>query len=266
VQCELSLALELKKPIFPLLLEGRRWLSVAAIQSVDVTGKQLPPPRFFDTVRGYFSTATMAESLSVQAVAKGEPPKFAGALFARHGKLTTRKSTNIEVELKSEKGIDYTRLRALLEAGEWKAADQETADKMLKAIGKDRWSKVQSSDLLNFPCADLTTIDHLWNRYSNGKWGFSVQKEIYVECGATPDGTYSGDSVWRDFCRRVGWLRGKNYVSYSDLTFDLQNSPAGEFPCFVGVRESLAFRGWVGWGLGGFGFSSLASRLVTCRR
>ncbi|RZM78829.1 toll/interleukin-1 receptor domain-containing protein [Leptolyngbya iicbica] len=65
VQCELSLALELKKPIFPLLLEGRRWLSVAAIQSVDVLGGQLPPARFFDTVRGYFPTATVAESLPV---------------------------------------------------------------------------------------------------------------------------------------------------------------------------------------------------------
>ena len=50
VKCELSFALELKKPIFPLLLEGRRWFSVAALQTVDVTNRMLPPNRFFDAV------------------------------------------------------------------------------------------------------------------------------------------------------------------------------------------------------------------------
>ena len=71
VQCELSLALELKKPIFPLLLEGRRWLSVAAIQSVDVEGGKLPPARFFDTVRAYFSKPIeTAESIAVKDVAE----------------------------------------------------------------------------------------------------------------------------------------------------------------------------------------------------
>ena len=51
VNCELTLALELKKPIFPLLLEGSRWLEVGIIQTVDVQGDKLPPASFFDRVR-----------------------------------------------------------------------------------------------------------------------------------------------------------------------------------------------------------------------
>lgn len=47
------------------------------------------------------------------------------------------KATLPAPELESEKGVDYTRLRNLLTAGEWKEADQETADRMLEAIGKD---------------------------------------------------------------------------------------------------------------------------------
>jgi hypothetical protein len=47
VQCELSMALELKKPVFPLLLLGRRWLAVAALQDVNVVGGNLPPANFF---------------------------------------------------------------------------------------------------------------------------------------------------------------------------------------------------------------------------
>jgi hypothetical protein len=257
VQCELSLALELKKPIFPLLLEGRRWLSVAAIQSVDVTGKQLPPARFFDTVRGYFSTPpTVAESLPVQTVVEEKiPPAPATPV-----KTAKQPRSATEVELKSEKGIDYTKLRDLLKAGEWEAADKETASQMLKAMGKNSWLTVESAELLSFPCADLRTIDQFWVKYSNGKWGFSVQKQIYVECGAKLDGKYPGNEIWREFCRRVGWRKGESYLDYSDLTFDLAKSSAGEFPTF-------RFRGWLMGSDGVFGeFSCLASRLVNCSK
>jgi hypothetical protein len=69
-------------------------------------------------------------------------------------------------------------------------------------------------------------------KYSQGKWGFSVQKQIYVDCGAKLDGKYPGDEIWHEFCRRVGWMEGESYVNYSDLTFHLEISPAGEFPVF----------------------------------
>jgi formylglycine-generating enzyme required for sulfatase activity len=75
VQCELSLAIERKKPIFPLRLEGGLWLPVRAFQAVDVTGGKLPPARFFESVRAYFPTGLeTAESLSVQAVVAEEIP------------------------------------------------------------------------------------------------------------------------------------------------------------------------------------------------
>ncbi|ASC73465.1 GUN4 domain containing transcriptional regulator [Halomicronema hongdechloris C2206] len=123
-------------------------------------------------------------------------------------------------DLSSEKGIDYTHLRDLLAAGDWKAADQETADRMLDAMGKSSWGNVPSKDLLNFPCADLKTIDRLWVKYSQGQFGFSVQKDIYVECGAKLDGEYPGDAIWGTFCDRIGWRRGGQYISYSDGIFD----------------------------------------------
>ena len=70
VQCELAHALELRKPIFPLLLEGPRWFSVAALQTVDVTGGKLPSARFFDTLRPHFPAPTStAESTLIQKVA-----------------------------------------------------------------------------------------------------------------------------------------------------------------------------------------------------
>ena len=53
VQNELLHAKEWKKPIFPLLLEGKSWLTVASIQFVDVIGGTLPPITFFQSIQKY---------------------------------------------------------------------------------------------------------------------------------------------------------------------------------------------------------------------
>ncbi|MFM6610153.1 MAG: GUN4 domain-containing protein, partial [Dolichospermum sp.] len=89
-----------------------------------------------------------------------------------------------EVELKSYVGMDYRKLRDLLKAGKWKEADEETLRVML-AVARERegWLNVESID--NFPCADLRTIDQLWVKYSDGRFGFSVQKRIYQSLGGT---------------------------------------------------------------------------------
>jgi hypothetical protein len=149
-----------------------------------------------------------------------------------------------EDDLSSEKGIDYTRLRDLLKAGQWREADQETADQMLNAMGKENWWKVERDDLLNFPCADLTTIDQLWVTYSKEKWGLSVQKQIYVACGAKLDAKYPGDKIWLKFCMCVGWRKDNSWVDYSDLILDPSISPWGEFP----LRSGFVWVGGCGWG------------------
>lgn len=69
VQNELTLAQKLKKPVFPLLLEGDHWFQILTIQSVNVTSGKLPPARFFDTLRPYFpAPAPTSESLPLQDV------------------------------------------------------------------------------------------------------------------------------------------------------------------------------------------------------
>lgn len=148
----------------------------------------------------------------------------------------------------------YGQLEAYLQAGEWRKADEETYRLMIATVGKEAGEWFSREELLNFPCEELLAIDGLWVQYSQGKWGFSVQKRIYVECGAKLDGNYPGNKIWHDFCRRVGWRKGESHVSYTDLTFDLQKSLTGEFPS----------GGRVLWGSRGFVFSSLAQRLVNC--
>lgn len=86
-------------------------------------------------------------------------------------------------DLSSDCGIDYTRLRDLLKAGEWKEADRETLVVMLKAANREQEGYLNTESVKHFPCVDLHTIDQLWIKYSNGQLGFSVQKEIWLSIG-----------------------------------------------------------------------------------
>jgi adenylate cyclase len=51
VQNEVAYAQDRKKKIFPLLVEGEIWLSLAATQSTDVRGGKLPPAEFYEEIR-----------------------------------------------------------------------------------------------------------------------------------------------------------------------------------------------------------------------
>jgi len=135
----------------------------------------------------------------------------------------------------------YQQLEVLLKAQQWKEADGETYRLMITAVGKDEGQYFTSGELLNFPCNALKAIDGLWVKHSNGHFGFSVQKEIYVEClnGSKLDGKYPGDEVWEEFSDRVGWRKNNEWLAYRDLDPSF-SSPQGIFPL-------------LGWGLSGEG-------------
>lgn len=146
-------------------------------------------------------------------------------------------------DLSSEKGIDYTRLRDLLKAQDWRAADEETYEVMLQAVGKKSGDWFSRDELLNFPYTDIRTIDRLWVKYSQGKFGFSVQKQIYVECGAKLNGSFPGHEIWDEFCERLGWSKDDKWISNQGLKADPSLSPAGEFPLFRWYEKSLYWHG-----------------------
>ncbi|HEY9878868.1 MAG TPA: GUN4 domain-containing protein [Leptolyngbyaceae cyanobacterium] len=108
--------------------------------------------------------------------------------------------------------LRYQQLETYLKQGEWQEADQETYRLMITTVGKEEGQLFDPDDLQNFPCEELRTIDGLWVKYSNGKFGFSVQKQIYVETGNPLDGKYHKET-WEKFCDRIGWMRKGKYVS-----------------------------------------------------
>ncbi|NJL47357.1 MAG: NACHT domain-containing protein [Leptolyngbyaceae cyanobacterium SM2_5_2] len=170
---------------------------------------------------------------------------------------TKQLDPTLETELKAlRQAVTASRCQQLeqyLQNGQWREADEETYRLMITTVGKDEGQYFDKEDLLNFPCDDLKAIDGLWVKYSQGKFGFSVQKQIYVDCGAKLDGEYPGDKIWEEFCDRVGWRKDGKHLNYSALQANPSFSPRGEFPVVFGSLFSSLIR-----------FSSLEQRLVNC--
>ncbi|PSB59006.1 GUN4 domain-containing protein [Chamaesiphon polymorphus] len=170
------------------------------------------------------------------------------------------------IVLDSKNGVDYRKLCDLLKTGQWREADRETIQVMLKAANRVNEHWFNSESLQKFPCKDLRTIDRLWMTASNGHFGFSIQKKIWEDCGSA----ISPGKNWTQFCVRVGWWKNDDWVSYEELSFNQSLSPKGQLPGGFGI-------GWFGYdwvdlwntdqdgGFLGLGFvSSLSQRLANC--
>ncbi|BAY21034.1 hypothetical protein NIES2100_07790 [Calothrix sp. NIES-2100] len=160
----------------------------------------------------------------------------------------------------SEPGINYQRLTELLAAGDWKAADRETLTLMLKLAKQEKVGWLDIEAINKFSYTDLCIIDQLWVKYSQGRFGFSVQKRIWSSIDGQADADYQ---TWSKFCDRIGWRVNKNWLFYSDLNF-ADNAPEGHFPAAANVDLLTVHQGWV-VGLFGclVGFCALTARLET---
>jgi hypothetical protein len=163
------------------------------------------------------------------------------ALDAQLRKLTVE----VDSEAEEEDGVDYTRLQELLVAGEWQKADRETEAVMLKVSGRKQEGWLTEEDMKIFSCEDLLTIDKLWVKYSNGRFGFSVQKRIWKDIEHSIQDNHV--DIWKYFGNKVGWRVNDFWVGYQNLRFSL-DAPEGHLPGWVFVSGFVA-GGFFGGGL-----------------
>ena len=135
----------------------------------------------------------------------------------------------------------YNKLRDLLAAGEWLEADQETAAVMWTISGSQIPGFIHGEYIKKIPCEDLKAIDNLWTEYSNGHFGFSVQKQIWDEIQEKAYDTYDTQDfksfmkVGRKFDGSVGWN-----CTLDSIQFSL-DAPPGHLPTYkcVGVQGGV---------------------------
>jgi len=133
--------------------------------------------------------------------------------------LSGAKKKELDAVKETIKALRYKKLEAYLEAKEWQKADYETYRLMITSVGKDEGNYFNLKELREFPCDVLLAIDRLWLNYSDGLYGFSVQKDIYVKCGGKLDFSLPSDKTWNEFYDRTAWKSEGKWVGYPDQVF-----------------------------------------------
>ncbi len=137
------------------------------------------------------------------------------------------------VPLRSQNQIDYHPLQILLAEQDFQAADQLTLQKLCELAGdgavQRKW--VYFTEVEQFPAIDLQTINALWLVHSDGKFGFSVQRELWLSVGK------NWDKLWP----KIGWKDGINWTRYpGGFTWDL-TAPKGHLPLSNQLRGVRSF-------------------------
>ena len=124
----------------------------------------------------------------------------------------------------------YGKLRDLLAAEKWKEADKETTKVLVEVSGKANQDDIAPSDMQTYPCTALRTIDGLWMKYSNGRFGFGLQLKTYLDVGGSIDALRAEDlEPLKKTAEKMGWRKNNARVEYDDFDFSLE-APAGGLP------------------------------------
>ncbi|MDF5722128.1 MAG: AAA-like domain-containing protein [Rhizonema sp. PD37] len=152
----------------------------------------------------------------------------------------------------------YAQLRVYLNAKNWEAADKQTYRLMLNIAKTGERKYLVYDDINSFSCPDLRKINQLWITNSDKRFGFTVQKEIWIKTGnrlgiKLKDWANKDTKNYLLFTKAVGWYndketgysRGASFVTnYSQLKERIKKNTSivGTFP-FRG--EGVELRGLI---------------------
>jgi len=141
----------------------------------------------------------------------------------------------IPTKLPSDVGMDYVPLATMLATGQLAEADQFTRDALIVLAGSKAKGRsfVYWTEVKRIPSTDLATIERLWNKFSNGKFGYSVQKKKWRQS--------KGD--FEAWCKKIGWTttdgeveRKKRWFGASEFIYDVKKAPEGHLPLTSALR------------------------------
>jgi hypothetical protein len=132
------------------------------------------------------------------------------------------------VPLRSQAGVDYQPLQALLLQQDWLEADKLNNLKLCELAGEAALQRkwVYFTEVSHFPVMDLHTINALWVAHSGGKFGYSVQRELWLSVGKN----------WEKLWDKIRWKDGMTWTRYpSQFTWSL-DAPRGHLPLSNQIR------------------------------
>lgn len=154
-----------------------------------------------------------------------------------------------------ETKIDYAPLQLALSRQQFQQANEITHRLLLAAADRSPQGWFRGEDIDKLPCWDLKTIDTLWKTASKGRFGFSVQYDIFVKTGNRP-GRLMAPEAYDKFGEAVGWRQNNQWTIFKqNLNYTLQ-APVGHLP---NPRDEYQING------GRLEYTGLMSRLQACK-
>ncbi|ERN42996.1 GUN4 domain protein [Rubidibacter lacunae KORDI 51-2] len=138
--------------------------------------------------------------------------------------------------------IDYQPVIDALVARDYQYADRLTLQALCQLVGPDTSKRqwLYFTEVENLPVADLRTLDRLWIAYSEGKFGFSVQQQLWLSVGQ------NFEKLWP----RIGWKQENVWTRYPDEFVWDTSAPRGHLPLsnqLRGVRPFAALMAHPAW-------------------
>jgi GUN4-like len=183
-----------------------------------------------------------------------------------------------------KQGTSTNKLRSLLAAGNWKAANKETNRLLalitarvirgeialqdpMRNLVKDFGIKsslqtklklsyshcLSNEEISKIPCQALHEIDQLWVKYSNGHFGFSIQLQILEECKQADE--WQKEEIQK-FDRKM-FTSMQGWYNKDNPWFDLSLADPVEMLIFWD-RLGWITRGYNGWGEYGYLLSAIS--------
>lgn len=176
-----------------------------------------------------FADAATASSSDTSMSSAGKPPAHS------ESNAHVPEDAAIPTKLPSDVGMDYVPLATMLATGQLAEADQFTRDALIVLAGSKEKKRdfVYFTEVKNIPSTDLATIERLWQQFSGGKFGYSVQKRKFRQSKGN----------FETFCTKIGWTtkdgeveRKKRWFGASEFIYDVKKAPEGHLPLTSALR------------------------------
>ncbi|MEB3229172.1 MAG: GUN4 domain-containing protein [Synechocystis sp.] len=151
--------------------------------------------------------------------------------------------------------LNYAPLQDALAEGEFEQANEITRRLLLAAAQRSQQGWLTADSINQVACWELKTMDDLWQRYSDNRFGFSVQYAIFQETGNRP-GRLMAPENYDQFGDRIGWRQDGQWIIFKkNLDFSAQ-APVGHLPS---PRDEYQING------GRLEYTALMGRIQACQ-
>lgn len=122
----------------------------------------------------------------------------------------------------------YTPLALLLTQQNFEEADRVTSAIMRQLAGEAAQQRgwIYFTEIALISDIDFKTINDLWLSHSGGKFGFSVQRKIWLGL----------DKNWEKFWRQIGWKKDGSFMRYPQEFIWTLEAPRGHLPLSNQIR------------------------------